>query len=965
MANVTPTETAKADTTDKYFEMSYGAQVSLSKKYSGIRFTAVVSDSWYAEQTQNGATVEFGMLIAPYTGAELVYENAEALGASVIVNQTEVVFDENGEYTYTGAIRYDDILADYREAYPTSTATDEQILASAYKMELSARAYAIVTAEDGTKGEPVYATSNNNVRSARQVANSALLKGDIQKNLSSGLYTEDDIPMLEARLNGYIVGTKERSNVSVDYDLSVSEAQTVDFAGLKGEIEEVLIDGQKVDATVNGTKVTLNAISGFSAGEHYLSAFDKDGNVYSQKIILATKIIKTASELASLQSYVDVTTGEVQINNGGTKATYYGYGGYFVLGGNITGDGTQTFSANTIGHIDTSKFLTGDIGFHGTFDGRGYTVDNFKYGVGGVFGDLGNGAVIKNVAFTNCAVGAASGDKGMAVLSSNAKGAWTVENVYAQGTLQGNNMGMFMGRSAGDGVMTDTVIKMKEVGTGWTNGAITSIGGTIQFTNVVVVYDKDCRLAQSKVYSDGKMINGVNEYVEQTNGTVNKVTAKSETNPVTSITATTVATAADFEDYDSKYWTVVDGYAPVYNQYTEDGKKIVDLTAYKTVDLVVKDTTATVGEQIATGVNGLVGAISVNAVYENNTTTDVKDNVGSVAGFLQTADTATTEAARTKTMLVYTADTVYKVKAVVITKVIMTAKELADLRTYANNVQSIQTDSGNHKADSYDGYFVLGGNLTQDNADKVTFKAPAITTTAGVVNGNLNNIKYFTDMNGKAGTIGFHGTFDGRGYKIDGFTYGVGGVFGLLGSGATIKNVAFTNCVMESNITNNGILAQGAHGTSSANWKIDNVYVQGTVQGNNCGMLIATRTDYGKISNSVFEMKTTAGYKIGAVASGAGCNFDNVAIIYDDSGARTNKDFVVFVGKVTDTYTGLTEYALQDDGTAQKITAKTGDGTHVTSITLSGTAATAADFANFDSKYWTVTAGYAPVFKTK
>lgn len=317
---------------------------------------------------------------------------------------------------------------------------------------------------------------------------------------------------------------------------------------------------------------------------NYLKTVDTDGTArekilvvygdtfaYKVKVMIVTKVITTATELDSLQSYSTVTTGQVQIKTDGTKTTYYSYGGYFVLGGNITATGTEAaISSNTIGPVDTATYITGEMGFHGTFDGRGYTVDGFKYGVGGIFGDLGNGAVIKNVAFTNCAVGAASGDKGIAILSSNAKGTWTVENVYAQGTLNGNNVGMLMGRSAGGGSISNVVIKMKEV-SGWTNGAFTCIMPTVidtAFNNVAVVYDKDCRLAQSKVYgSSGKLINGVSEYVEQTDGTIKEITAKTvkSGNELSGVTTSeTAATAADFANFDSKYWTVSAGYAPTF-----------------------------------------------------------------------------------------------------------------------------------------------------------------------------------------------------------------------------------------------------------------------------------------------------------------------------------------------------------------------------------------------------------------
>lgn len=1025
VANVTPTETAKADTTDKYFEMSYGAQVSLSKKYSGIRFTAVVSDSWYAEQTQNGATVEFGMLIAPYTGAELVYENAEALGASVIVNQTEVVFDENGEYTYTGAIRYDDILADYREAYPTSTATDEQILASAYKMELSARAYAIVTAEDGTKGEPVYATSNNNVRSARQVANSALLKGDIQKNLSSGLYTEDDIPMLEARLNGYIVGAKERSNVSVDYDLSVSEAQTVDFAGLKGEIEEVLIDGQKVDATVNGTKVTLNAISGFSAGEHYLSAFDKDGNVYSQKIILATKIITKYEELTKLQEYTGVTA----VNTG--NVTYYNYEGYFILGRDIIAPENATvINTKSLGQLGSANYIVRENGFRGTFDGRNHSIVNAKFGAGGLLGDVSKYGVVKNLAVVNATVAEEDvANAGAGVLSFSFMG--EADNVFVSYTTLKARNGVF-GRAMSGATLNDMVVYYKYQA-GYSGGALTSwvpSGSAVSVEDLYVVY--------ADGMADDKCVTGtITEGAEMMIG-----------HPVVIKEAELSTTT--FTGLDKNVWNVATGALPIFKSALGEfeissSEVTVELGKEITLTAGLKDIAGNVlpyypvtwtssNQDVATVENGVLTLLSQGEttimascgeysatcavtvekaaivpqdktavtlyldanntaslteqlfaqagkenLFETFTVTKVVDFADALstdltadANYLKTVDANGT--ARDKTLVIYGEEIAYKVSVKVVTKVITTASELANLIDYGTNKTKISTTYSNVTREtwSYNGYFVLGNNLTQDSTNPITFTGPSL--------GTANDLKVLNINSGwllkKDGTEGFHGTFDGLGYKVDGFSYGVGGVFGFIGSNAVIKNVAFTNCVVgdkEYSVTRNeSVLAQGAYGASGNNWTLDNVYVQGTMNGVNSGMLFGYWSYYGTISNTITQTQSNyTSDALGAVSRDTNhLTMNNFVCIYvyGDAG-RNYKEYKPFGSAwnaVPETCTGaLVEYELQSDGTIKKITSKTGSNKDVTEITLSDTVATAEEFEGFSSTYWTVTAGYAPVFKAK
>lgn len=991
VANVTPTETAKADTTDKYFEMSYGAQVSLSKKYSGIRFTAVVSESWYAEQTQNGATVEFGMLIAPYTGAELVYENAEALGASVIVNETEVGFP-SGVYTYTGAIRYDKILADYREAFPTSTATDEQILASAYKMELSARAYAIVTQEDGTVGEPIYATSNNNVRSARQVANSALLKGDIQKNLTSGLYTEDDIPELEERLNGYIVGAKERSNVSVDYDLSVSEEQTVDFAGLKGEIEEVLIDGQKVNATVNGNKVTLKAISGFSAGEHYLSAFDKDGNVYSQKIILATKIITKYEELTKLQEYTGVTA----VNTG--NVTYYNYEGYFILGRDIIAPENATvINTKSLGQLGSAAHIVRENGFRGTFDGRNHSIVNAKFGAGGLLGDVSKYGVVKNLAVVNATVAEEDvANAGAGVLSFSFMG--EADNVFVSYTTQKARNGVF-GRVMSGATLNDMVVYYKYQ-SGYNGGALTSwvpSGSAVSVEDLYVVY------------ADGMPEN------KCVTGCENLMIGHPVVIKEAELSTTT------FTGLDKNVWNVATGALPMFksslsNVTISDSELTVELGKEITLTAEIKDiagnklpycpiTWTSSNQDVATVENGALTLLSqgettitascgdysatcavtvlwaivpqdktavtlyldannsaslteqiftqakAEKLFDPFTATKVLDysvidstDLMADANYLKTVDANGT--ARDKTLVIYGEEVAYKVSVKVVTKVIMTASELAKLQSYTTVTTG--TNSKNNTYYSYGGYFVLGGNITATGTE-AAFTAPSV---GSISSGNeaLN-------------TYGFHGTFDGRGYMVSGFKYTTGGIFGDIGDNAVIKNVAFTKCTAEymTGTTNgSGVLSANARGT----FLVSNVYVEGQMTGNNGGILFGRSSADGRVEDTVVVTKSNNAWKTGALAGWlvGSMTFDNVTIVYDStSDIRTLKAF----GGDPTMYTNVTEYQEQTDGTIKQILSKTADNTYTKTITLVETTATLADFAYYDDEYWTVTAGYAPVFKAK
>ena len=109
---------------------------------------------------------------------------------------------------------------------------------------------------------------------------------------------------------------------------------------------------------------------------------------------------------------------EVKQTVNGTEMTFYPYSGYFVLGNDIRAtvsvDKEHTYGAKTNGHNGYRSTNVDNMGFTGTFDGRGHTISGFMLKNGGLFGDLSNGAVIKNVAFTDIQLNGSQGDGGCA-----------------------------------------------------------------------------------------------------------------------------------------------------------------------------------------------------------------------------------------------------------------------------------------------------------------------------------------------------------------------------------------------------------------------------------------------------------------------------------------------------------------------------------------------------------------------
>ena len=96
---------------------------------------------------------------------------------------------------------------------------------------------------------------------------------------------------------------------------------------------------------------------------------------YKVNAWVATNVIRTAEDLKIFNFTVATNT----------------FTGTYVLANNI--------DASEYTHY-TQKGTANANGLQGTFDGRGYTIDGISLGVGGLFGNIGNGTV-QNVAFTN------------------------------------------------------------------------------------------------------------------------------------------------------------------------------------------------------------------------------------------------------------------------------------------------------------------------------------------------------------------------------------------------------------------------------------------------------------------------------------------------------------------------------------------------------------------------------------
>ena len=184
--------------------------------------------------------------------------------------------------------------------------------------------------------------------------------------------------------------TVEVAHETILADLTTAELD-LSFASAYFTENASLAYGDKVlgNGALNGGKLTVDFSEMTDAGNlTFVATTDKDGVYYSfnVNVLLATKIIRAVDDL----DVVKVT----QTNIDNNTSIY----GYYVLGNDINVRWSKPMVAS-LTYNDTVKNYEANFGFRGTFDGLGHTISGFAVNTFGMFGHVGNGAVIKNVKF--------------------------------------------------------------------------------------------------------------------------------------------------------------------------------------------------------------------------------------------------------------------------------------------------------------------------------------------------------------------------------------------------------------------------------------------------------------------------------------------------------------------------------------------------------------------------------------
>ena len=420
---------ADGATTTAKFVMKDGGSVRVAKDETdktGIRWTAIINEEYYNSLNVGEQTVEFGALVTPARNLgenELITEDSKQVMA-VPCQATEPTFNGDGEFIFNASIVYDD-LKDLKE--------DQK--QAAYALELVARAYVKV----GEKYN--FVDTYSTTRSMRAIALAAVQSGEYAEETLNGYYGKKTVNIATEN-TGYYGNVDESSVLENKHNIS-------------GDIQ-AYIGAKPVSATITGEGIVVTNAGELEEEKSYtLNVFGADGNVYSQPFVAATKVIRTAADLA----YFELK--DITVELGKSITTNSVYGGYYVVAKDIDATGythqavtdtklNTTLNSAVDGRMDYISVVTG--GFTGIFDGAGHTISNLTVKDQGLFGLISEGTV-KNIGFTNVSLVGSAYRKNIALFAQNVY-AGQFENVFVQAnTLYGGDQQQVQGATnplAGD-----------------------------------------------------------------------------------------------------------------------------------------------------------------------------------------------------------------------------------------------------------------------------------------------------------------------------------------------------------------------------------------------------------------------------------------------------------------------------------------------------------------------------------
>lgn len=577
-------------------------------------------------------------------------------------------------------------------------------------------------------------------------------------------------------------------------------------------------DGMRI---ASGTSLTLTeeAAQGIlgdkTYGDFTIALYSTSYDWYELNIAVVTKKIATAQDLTEIttanqnSALVDgyyIVTEDFNAAEAGIQ-----------MSGSVQGN---NWSATAVSFVDVDAALSGS-GFSGIFDGRGHTISNlntfsYKYrGMGGLFGQLLEGSVVRNVAFTDVTI---AGRFGCVLVGYDSQFKGAMENVVI--TVKENlaNDGDVTAKRAkilwelsGGSIYNCLFVNVEEVSVrgevesmdklrvmsvtpnavdavknnGGINGSGTKYSGQSNYESINAMF---AELKEGNVLSgwncgitydaDGAISFNGKEIVKP----VIVVSYECENNEITRGTSVTFTT---------------DGYARINLQQSVDDVSIQEniltvagtvaenttitvlvtstLNASVTQEITFKVIRAYTAETIAetldfslegensaaeVTIDGTVERIVAGSVavtegitYQSGALTLTKDALTALLNGKQYAEGLTVN-------IFTSADKKYTATLNIVTKVIDSLADLESIRT---------------TGDTLDGYFILGQSFTANND-------AAMQKLIGAWSSDANK--------------GFVGIFDGRGYSITGLKLTNQGLFYCMGRGV-VKNLALIDVYVE------------------------------------------------------------------------------------------------------------------------------------------------------------------------
>lgn len=173
------------------------------------------------------------------------------------------------------------------------------------------------------------------------------------------------------------------------------------------EIEKVYVSGVEVTgfAVENNTlKLPLTALAGISVYGETTLEYVTATKIYSQSALVVSKVIRTNDEFLNMHQYLQTSIvgrydGYIVL---GADLNFSSYNQNWYQGCDLLGwaMSIHNYDANTTNTDDA--VLKAYDGFVGTFDGMGHSIKGMRFARGGIFYKIGEGGVVKNIAFVDC-----------------------------------------------------------------------------------------------------------------------------------------------------------------------------------------------------------------------------------------------------------------------------------------------------------------------------------------------------------------------------------------------------------------------------------------------------------------------------------------------------------------------------------------------------------------------------------